>query len=55
MGLIFFWFKIEGKCTPLLKSEPIALLKESRSRNFFSEKDHGTLKQFSSETAALAL
>ncbi len=38
-GLLFFWVKIEGKCTPPLKKDPITLLQEARSNKYFSDKD----------------
>ncbi|MCC5014299.1 MULTISPECIES: hypothetical protein [Legionella] len=39
-GLIYFWIQLHGKCTPLLKKDPIELLREARAKNFFSEDDY---------------
>jgi hypothetical protein len=38
-GLLYFWVKIVGKCTPPIKIDPIDLLKEARSNKQFSEAD----------------
>lgn len=39
-GLIFFWVKIQDKCVHPVKKDPIELLRDTRSKNCFSDKDH---------------
>lgn len=36
-GLLFFWVKVGGKCTPPLRKDPISLLKEGSK--YFSKED----------------
>jgi len=38
-GLLFFLVKIDGKCLPSFKKDPICLLKEERSSKNFSKQD----------------
>lgn len=42
-NLLFFWVKIEGKCTPPLKRDPVDLLKECYGKNSFSKGDHNRI------------
>ena len=41
--LISFLVRLEGKCTPPIKKDPISLLKEGRAHNYFSEEDFNTI------------
>lgn len=39
-GLMFFWVKLVGKCTPPLRKDPLELLKEITFKNSFSNEDY---------------
>lgn len=39
-GQLFLWVKVEGKCIPPIKKDPLELLKEGRSSNAFSKEDY---------------
>lgn len=39
-GLIFFWVTIQNKSVHPVKKDPIELLREARSKNYFSKEDY---------------